>query len=155
MLTVCDPWPGKTKAVVFGSRGVIAYKRKRAVEFTARRVHFVFLADNLAAFVMTAVRADGVRQAHLAAIAALHQVARFQRIVGAPAITATGSVFSLRMGWHGLTPVSCSIKAALAAFHNNTCPSGRLKDYTYVCGFCQGVHRNYFGILSSTQVDWK
>jgi hypothetical protein len=48
-----------------------------------------FDVDYFAAFIMSTVRAHGVGQAHFSAIAALHQVACYQTIVGAAAITAT------------------------------------------------------------------
>ena len=49
----------------------------------------VFDTNYFTAFVMAAVGANRVRQAQLAAVAALHQVARFQRVMGAPAIATT------------------------------------------------------------------
>jgi hypothetical protein len=44
---------------------------------------------------MTAFGADGVRQSHFTTIAALHQVARFQRVVRASAIASALADFSL------------------------------------------------------------
>jgi hypothetical protein len=67
---------------------------------------FSFLSDDFATFVVTAFRADGVRQAHLAAVAAGYKVAGFQGVMGATAITATLGKFSLWMWWHGLSPDS-------------------------------------------------
>jgi hypothetical protein len=63
---------------------------------------FFFNIYHFTALVMTAVGANGVRQAHLTAVAALYQVARFQRVMGTPAIAATGGVFSLWMWGHVL-----------------------------------------------------
>jgi hypothetical protein len=45
--------------------------------------------DELAPFVVPAARANRVRQAHLAAVAALHQVAGPQCMVGSAAITSS------------------------------------------------------------------
>jgi len=64
-----------------------------------------FVADNFTAFVVPAVWADGVRQAHLAAVTARDQVACNQRVVGATAVTATGSMFPFWLWGHCLTPV--------------------------------------------------
>jgi hypothetical protein len=45
------------------------------------------LADNFAAFVMSATRANVVREAHLSAVAALNEVAGLERIVRPTAVT--------------------------------------------------------------------
>jgi hypothetical protein len=47
-----------------------------------------FVADHFPAFVMSTIRAYAMRKAHLAAVAALHQVLGFQRIVRTPAVTS-------------------------------------------------------------------
>jgi hypothetical protein len=88
----------------------IAKLRKRAVSCTARSL-FLFLffeVDHLTAFVVAAARAHAMWQAHLATVATLYQGLRGQRVMGAPAVTSAGRVFSLGMGGHALTPVSIS-----------------------------------------------
>jgi hypothetical protein len=67
---------------------------------------FGFLSDDFATFIVTAVRADRVGQAHLATVAASYKVAGFQGVMGATAITATLGKFSLWMWGHGLSPDS-------------------------------------------------
>jgi hypothetical protein len=61
-----------------------------------------FNANYFAPPVMTTARADGVRKAHLAAIAASDQVLGFQSVMSAPAVASSGSVFSLWMWGHFL-----------------------------------------------------
>lgn len=72
---------------------LLPLKHKRAVLVTARygllRL-FVFVDfEHFAALVVSAVRADRVRQAHRSAVAAGYQVSRRQRIVGAAAVATT------------------------------------------------------------------
>jgi hypothetical protein len=67
-------------------------KRLHKPQFLYRPVRlflFLFHADDFTTLIMPAVRAYGVWQAHLAAIAAWNQIERFQGVVGAPAIAAT------------------------------------------------------------------
>ena len=78
--------------------------------------------DDFTAFVVTAVRADSVGQAHLAAVAALHQVCRFQGVVRPAAIPASFGQFALWMWGHGLTPFSFDNQA-------KACPLGRRTNY--------------------------
>jgi len=66
---------------------------------------FFFHADDFAAFIVSTIWADGMRQAHLATIAAGYQVERFQSIVGAAAITTSFGQFPFWLWGHGLTPV--------------------------------------------------
>jgi hypothetical protein len=55
---------------------------------------FLFNADNFAAFVMTTVGADGMRQPHFAAVAALNQISGFQCIVCTASIATTFRQFT-------------------------------------------------------------
>jgi hypothetical protein len=73
-----------------------------------------FDADYLTAFIMAAVRADNVRQAHLAAVAALDEVVRLEAIMSAAAVTAAFGQFPFWVGRHGLTPGFRSKKSARA-----------------------------------------
>jgi len=51
---------------------------------------FVFFQiDHFFAFVMSAIGANGVRQSHLSAVGALHQILSFQCILSAATISAT------------------------------------------------------------------
>jgi len=97
----CDPCPGKIKAVFSGSIDVPLNIAKLGFMETQIRLHkpqflyqpvrlflFLFHADDFAALVMPAVGAYGMWQAHLTAIAARHQIERFQSVVGAPAVAA-------------------------------------------------------------------
>ena len=74
-------------------------------------------ADNLAALVMPAVRANGVRQPHLAAVAAGHQIAGGQRIVRPAPVTAALGGFSLGKRSH-----NCVL---IRSFHKMACQRGR------------------------------
>jgi hypothetical protein len=65
----------------------------------------LFHADHFTAFVMTAFGADGVRQAHLAAVAASDQIACCQGVVRPAAIPAALTEFPFRLRGHELTPV--------------------------------------------------
>jgi hypothetical protein len=65
---------------------------------------FLLDVDDLAAFVEAAVWADCMRQTHFTAIAALNQVAGFQRIVGTTAVSATWRNLPFRLGGHDPTP---------------------------------------------------
>lgn len=67
---------------------------------------FCFDFDYFAIAVVTARWADVVRQAVLAAVLALHQVGRFEGIMGAAAVAATRSMLTLRMWGHDLTPTT-------------------------------------------------
>jgi hypothetical protein len=71
----------------------MSLKHKRAVFVTARqcllRLFFFVDFDHFATLVVSAIWADSVRQAHRSAIAASHQVARRQRIMGAATIATT------------------------------------------------------------------
>jgi hypothetical protein len=61
-------------------------------QFFSQRVWlflFLFHADDFATFIVPAIGAYGMRKAHLAAIAAWHQVQRFQRVVSAPPVTSS------------------------------------------------------------------
>ena len=49
---------------------------------------FLFHADDFATLVMPAIWTYGMWEAHLAAIAARHQIESFQGVVGAPAVAA-------------------------------------------------------------------
>jgi hypothetical protein len=53
-----------------------------------------FHGDNFAAFIESAIWANGMRQAHLTAVAAHNQVASGQRIVRTSAVTAALGKFS-------------------------------------------------------------
>jgi hypothetical protein len=63
-----------------------------------------FDADYLTAFIMAAVRANNMRQAHLAAVAALDEVVRLETVMSAAAVTAAFGQFPFWVGRHGLTP---------------------------------------------------
>jgi hypothetical protein len=69
---------------------------------------FFFYFDNFAAFIMTAVWANPVRQAHFAAIAALHQILGGHSVMRASTITTTRGVLTFWLRGHYLTPVSYS-----------------------------------------------
>jgi hypothetical protein len=60
----------------------------------------LFFADDFAVAVLTAIRADGVRQTLFATIAAGNQVLSSQGIVGTAAIAAARRVFAFRMRRH-------------------------------------------------------
>jgi hypothetical protein len=51
-----------------------------------------------------------MRQAHFAAIAALHQVAWFECVMGTAAIAAAFADFTFRLRGHGLAPVVSSMQ---------------------------------------------
>jgi hypothetical protein len=69
-----------------------------------RLVLFAFLffldADNFAALVEAAVRANRVRWAHFTAIRAGHDSDRFQRVMGAAAVTSALGMLPFRVGGH-------------------------------------------------------
>jgi len=67
-----------------------------------RRLILLFDFDDFAALVLSALGADGVGQAHFAAIGAGDQVLGLQGIVGAAAVTATLRMFTLWMRGHAL-----------------------------------------------------
>jgi hypothetical protein len=108
---------------------------------------FLFLNDHFAAFVMAALGANRVRQAHLAAVAARDQVGRRQRIVCAAAVAAARAVLPFWMGWHCLTPISNDLqKWRKSAFASST-QSGNLVRQIDLLGwqepaFTFGIHNN-------------
>lgn len=53
------------------------------------QILFLLNANHFTAFIVTAVWAYAVGQTHLTAIAALHQIAGFQGVMGSPSIAAT------------------------------------------------------------------
>jgi hypothetical protein len=124
---------------------------------------FLFFGlDYFAAFVVTAVGANGMRQPFFAAVAARDQVAGLQRIMCTAAITASLAVFPFWMWWHGLTPNLLDEKG-LERPHltiaTERLPGGRLKDYTGSTPPCQGclelfseVERAGSGKARKTQV---
>ena len=64
------------------------------------RFLFFFDCDHFATLILPAVGADGVRQAHSAAVGAGGQVRSLQRIMRAAAVTAAFRVFTLWLGAH-------------------------------------------------------
>jgi hypothetical protein len=70
---------------------------------------FLFDVNNFPPFIMPAFRADGVGQAHFAAVGALNQIAAGQCVMGATPVSPSGCVFSLWMRCHGLSPKIISL----------------------------------------------
>ncbi len=108
MPTTCEPCPGKTNAVVCESSFInILYliKHKRAVFVTARCgllwvLLFFFDFKHFSALIMSAVRADRVRQAHRTAIGTRNQITRFQCVMGTATIATAFGMFALGMWGH-------------------------------------------------------
>jgi hypothetical protein len=75
---------------------------------------FGFLGDHFAAFIVTAIGANSVRQTHLTAVAASYQVARLKGIVRPAAITTTLGQLSLWLWGHGLSPESINKQGQMA-----------------------------------------
>jgi len=102
--------------------------------FTAAWIRMLFFLffhiDDFAAFIVAAFRADRVRQAHLAAVAALSQGSGGQSIMGAPAVAATLGMFALWMWGHQLLLNLFSITMPQNARPPAKQPFGRLIDYT-------------------------
>jgi hypothetical protein len=75
-----------------------------ASHFSVEGIRALFLLlfhiHDFTAFVMAAARANRVRQAHFAAVAALDQISSYQTIMGAPAIPASLRMFPLWMWGH-------------------------------------------------------
>ena len=64
---------------------------------------FIFFdLDDLTALVLTAIRADGVRQAHGAAIRAGHQIARLKCVMRAATIAAAFGVLTFWLWGHSV-----------------------------------------------------
>ena len=85
----------------------------------------LFDFEDLATLVVTAMGTNTVRKTHVAAVAALGEVLRFQGIVGAAAITTAFGRFLLRKGCHNLLLVSFKrgFVARLQSYsHKNPCP---------------------------------
>jgi len=96
-----------------------------------RRLFLLFFhVDDFAAFIVSAFWADGMRQAHLAAVAALGQGSRGQSIMGAPAVAATLGMFALWMWGHWVTPSFVINYNATKRLPSGRKPFGRLSDYT-------------------------
>lgn len=68
---------------------LMGYETDREFHGPSTLFLFSFDLNDLAAFVMPAIRANTVRQAHLSAIGANYQVVALQRIVCAPAVATT------------------------------------------------------------------
>jgi hypothetical protein len=98
-------------------------------------VLFFFDFEDFPPFVVSAARADGMRQAHLAAVAAGDQVAGFQRIVSATAIAAPAGKLTFWLWWHGFLPI------ILFALSNNA-PADRQATGLY--GFMVWMSRSEF-----------
>jgi len=120
-----------------------------------------FDCDDFAALVVTAVGADGVRQALLAAVAARNQVARRQGVVRPAAVPAALTEFPFRLRGHELTPIFYLYRRLKSGEFRSECrlPTGktlqgrRLKDYTEVRLDCQGKRLEIRGpILKSNPV---
>jgi hypothetical protein len=71
------------------------------VKVTAH-LHLFFNFENFAAFVVPAIRASPVGEAHLTAVGALHHIAGFQRIMGAALVAAGPRLFLLWQWGHDL-----------------------------------------------------
>jgi hypothetical protein len=88
-----------------------------------------------------------MRQPHLAAVAALDQIAGLQCIVRPAAVAAALAVFPFWLGSHDLSPISILDNkrinpvwyADFRFIHNNTCPLGRQQDYTFSWIGCQDL----------------
>ena len=129
----CDPCPGNTKAVLTGSSFIVGVglvsdspkgrlisrlsrhaegapqqvcvdARKRPCRRSGRFLLLFLDLKNLAALVVSAIRTDGVRQAHHTAVGASHQVACRQRILRPSAIAPSLGVLAFWMWCHLLFP---------------------------------------------------
>jgi hypothetical protein len=65
----------------------------------------IFDNDYFSPFIVPTVGAYTVRQSHFAAVVTLDQILGFQRIMGAPAITAGAGQFLFWYRWHDFTPI--------------------------------------------------
>ncbi len=84
---------------------MLGAQHKRAVIVTARCELIGFLLlfldfKYLTALIMSAIRADRVRQAHLSAIGARNQITFLQRIMSAATVAAALGMFALGMWGH-------------------------------------------------------
>jgi len=90
---------------------------------------------------MATIGTNTVRLAQFTAVAALNQVGGDECIVGAPAITATGRMFTLGLRGHTITPVSIKL-----LIPQQDLPIGRL--------LSDGKARGLYGLEGSLSRNW-
>jgi hypothetical protein len=107
--------PLSTASMRLSSQGMTLYTTTR--RHRASPLLFLFNRDNFLPIVVAAVRTDGVRRAHLTAVAAGDEWARRQGVVRAAPVAAAFGVFTFRVGRHFGIPLSDSD----GIMQNNAC----------------------------------